>query len=95
MTKTLITVIMEELVIIAIITVKKLTYRRNSMEKKRSKQTNKLELVKKLIRQTRIELSFIIYVTNAKRKEKKLKTRTYNTFHEPLSQVDRWEILFS
>ena len=50
MTKTLIIVIMEELVILAIITVKKLTYRRNSMEKKRSKQTNKLDLVKKLIR---------------------------------------------
>ena len=39
MTKTLIIVIMEELVIITTITVIKLTYRRNSMEKNESKQT--------------------------------------------------------
>ena len=39
MTKTLIVVIMEELVIITMITVIKLTYRRNSMEGK--KQTKK------------------------------------------------------
>ena len=48
-------VIMEELVIIiiiiTIITVIKLIYRRNSMEgKKKSKQTNKLDLIKKLVR---------------------------------------------
>ena len=46
MTKILIIVIMEELVI-TIITAIKLIYRRNSMEKK-SKQTNKLDLIKKL-----------------------------------------------
>ena len=38
MTKTLIIVIIEKLVIIAIVTVTKLIYRRNSMEKK-NKQT--------------------------------------------------------
>ena len=63
MTKTLILMIMEELVIITIATVIKLTYGRNSMgktqkqtkgQKKPPKQTyiqsNKLDLIKKLIR---------------------------------------------
>ena len=54
MTKTLIIVIMEELVkelvIKTMITVAKLFYRNNSMEKKKSKQTNKLDLMKKLFR---------------------------------------------
>ena len=45
MTKILTIVIMEELVII-IITVIKLIYRRNSMESKTNKQTNKLDLIK-------------------------------------------------
>ena len=55
--KTFIIVIMEELVMITMITVKKFSYRLNSMkEKKRekkkekSKQTNKLDLIKKLFR---------------------------------------------
>ena len=38
MTKTLIIVIMEELVIITMITVIKLTYRKNRMEKRRDKE---------------------------------------------------------
>ena len=59
---------MEELVIITIITVIKLTYRRNTMEKKKSKKTNKYDLIKKLIRQKRIEIFFIINVTNTKQK---------------------------
>ena len=53
MTKTLIIVIMKELVIITIVVEIKLTYRRNSMEKKnnKNKQTNKqLDLIKKLVR---------------------------------------------
>ena len=45
---------MEELVSITIITVIKLTYRRNSMErtkqKQKNKKTNKLDLIKKLVR---------------------------------------------
>ena len=49
MTKTLIVVIMKDLVIIAITTVIKLTYRRNGMEKKKQ-TTKKLELIKKLVR---------------------------------------------
>ena len=59
MTKTLINVIMEGLVIKKIITVIKFTYRRNSMEKKR-KQTNKLDLVKKLVRFARIEIFLLL-----------------------------------
>ena len=55
MTKTLIIVIMEELVIITMIIVIKLAYRWNSMEikerkKEKSKQTNKLDLIKKLFK---------------------------------------------
>ena len=45
---------MEELVSITMITVIKLTYRRNSMErtkqKQKNKKTNKLDLIKKLVR---------------------------------------------
>ena len=54
-TKTLITAIMKELVVITEITVIKLIYRRNSMEKKTEKdketkeQTNKPDLIKKLV----------------------------------------------
>ena len=48
MTKTLIVVIMEELIIITMITVIKLTYRRNSIEGK-NKQRNKPDLIKKLV----------------------------------------------
>ena len=59
MTKTLINVIMEGLVIKKIITVIKFTYRRNSMEKKR-KQTNKLDLIKKLVRFARIEIFLLL-----------------------------------
>ena len=59
MTKILIIVIMEELVI-TIITVIELIYRRNSMEKKEkekeSKQANKLDLIKNLVRETHIEI---------------------------------------
>ena len=59
MTKTLINVIMEGLAIKKIITVIKFTYRRNSMEKKR-KQTNKLDLIKKLVRFARIEIFLLL-----------------------------------
>ena len=59
MTKTLINVIMEGLVIKKIITVIKFTYRRNSMEKKR-KQTNKLDLIKKVVRFARIEIFLLL-----------------------------------
>ena len=44
MAKTMIVVIMEELVTITIVAVIMMTYRRNSMEKK-----NKLDLIKKLV----------------------------------------------
>ena len=59
---------MKDLVMIAIIIVIKLTYRQNSMEEKKCKQTNKLDLVKKLVRLTCIEIFFIINGTNTKRK---------------------------
>ena len=57
---------MEELVItiITIIAVIKLIYRQNGKEKKKSKQTGKLDLIKKLVTQMRIEIN----VTNTKRK---------------------------
>ena len=41
---------MEELVIITMITVIKLTCRRNSVEKKNNKQTKKLDFIKKQVR---------------------------------------------
>ena len=59
MTKTLIIVIMEGFVIKKIITVIKFTYRRNRLEKKR-KQTNKLDLIKKLVRFARIEMFLLL-----------------------------------
>ena len=59
MTKTLIIVIMEGFVIEKIITVIKFTYRRNRLEKKR-KQTNKLDLIKKLVRFARIEIFLLL-----------------------------------
>ena len=46
MTKTLIIVIVEELVTITMITVIKLTYRRNSMEKKKRKKKSKKQTKK-------------------------------------------------
>ena len=49
MAKILIIVIMEELVI-TIIAVIKLIYKLNSVEKKKSKQTNKLDLIQNLVR---------------------------------------------
>ena len=49
MIKTLIVVIMKDIVIIAITAVIKLTYRRNGIEKKKQ-TTKKLELIKKLVR---------------------------------------------
>ena len=52
MTKILTIVIMEELVI-TIITVKKLIYRRDNMERKKrkeSKKTNELDLIKNMVR---------------------------------------------
>ena len=78
MTKTLINVIMEGLVIKKIITVIKFTYRRNSMEKKR-KQTNKLDLIKKLVRFARIEMFLL------------LMSQILNGSTIP--GMDRWEIL--
>ena len=59
MTKAVIIVIMQELVAVAVGTVITMTYRRSNMEKK------KLDLIKKLVR---LDLVFIINVTNAKRK---------------------------
>ena len=78
MTKTLINVIMEGLVIKKIITVIKFTYRRNSMEKKR-KQTNKLDLIKKLVWFARIEIFLL------------LMSQILNGSTIP--GMDRWEIL--
>ena len=50
---------MEGFVIEKIITVIKFTYRRNRLEKKR-KQTNKLDLIKKLVRFARIEIFLLL-----------------------------------
>ena len=78
MTKTLIIVIMEGFVIKKIITVIKFTYRRNRLEKKR-KQTNKLDLIKKLVRFARIEMFLL------------LMSQILNGSTIP--GMDRWEIL--
>ena len=78
MTKTLIIVIMEGFVIEKIITVIKFTYRRNRLEKKR-KQTNKLDLIKKLVRFARIEMFLL------------LMSQLLNGSTIP--GMDRWEIL--
>ena len=78
MTKTLIIVIMEGFVIEKIITVIKFTYRRNRLEKKR-KQTNKLDLIKKLVRFARIEMFLL------------LMSQILNGSTIP--GMDRWEIL--
>ena len=78
MTKTLIIVIMEGFVIKKIITVIKFTYRRNRLEKKR-KQTNKLDLIKKLVRFARIEMFLL------------LMSQIINGSTIP--GMDRWEIL--
>ena len=50
---------MEGFVIKKIITVIKFTYRRNRLKKKR-KQTNKLDLIKKLVRFARIEMFLLL-----------------------------------
>ena len=78
MTKTLIIVIMEGFVIEKIVTVIKFTYRRNRLEKKR-KQTNKLDLIKKLVRFARIEMFLL------------LMSQILNGSTIP--GMDRWEIL--
>ena len=78
MTKTLIIVIMEGFVIKKIITVIKFTYRRNRLEKNR-KQTNKLDLIKKLVRFARIEMFLL------------LMSQILNGSTIP--GMDRWEIL--
>ena len=78
MTKTLIIVIMEGFVIEKIITVIKFTYRRNRLEKKR-KQTNKLDLIKKLVRFARIEMFLL------------LMSQILNG--STILGMDRWEIL--
>ena len=78
MTKTLIIVIMEGFVIKKIITVIKFTYRRNRLEKNR-KQTNKLDLIKKLVRFARIEMFLL------------LMSQIINGSTIP--GMDRWEIL--
>ena len=78
MTKTLIIVIIEGFVIKKIITVIKFTYRRNRLEKKR-KQTNKLDLIKKLVRFARIEMFLL------------LMSQILNGSTIP--GMDRWEIL--
>ena len=91
MTKTLIIVIMEELVIITIITVIKLTYRRNSMGRK-SKQTNLTWL--RIWSGKRAQKYFLLLISqslngnvkNFYRKKKVKNNGTYNTFHGPLSQ---------
>ena len=78
MKKTLIIVIMEGFVIEKIITVIKFTYRRNRLEKKR-KQTNKLDLIKKLVRFARIEMFLL------------LMSQILNG--STILGMDRWEIL--
>ena len=69
---------MEGFVIKKIITVIKFTYRRNRLEKKR-KQTNKLDLIKKLVRFARIEMFLL------------LMSQILNGSTIP--GMDRWEIL--
>ena len=69
---------MEGFVIEKIITVIKFTYRRNRLEKKR-KQTNKLDLIKKLVRFARIEMFLL------------LMSQILNGSTIP--GMDRWEIL--
>ena len=69
---------MEGFVIKKIITVIKFTYRRNRLKKKR-KQTNKLDLIKKLVRFARIEMFLL------------LMSQILNGSTIP--GMDRWEIL--
>ena len=69
---------MEGFVIKKIITVIKFTYRRNRLEKNR-KQTNKLDLIKKLVRFARIEMFLL------------LMSQILNGSTIP--GMDRWEIL--
>ena len=61
MTNIMIIVIMEEL-ITTTVTVIMVTYRRNSIERR------KLDLMKKLVKQTRIEIFFIINIRNTRQK---------------------------
>ena len=83
---------MEEFVI-TIITVIKLIYRWNSMEEKKGKQTNKIHLMKNLVRQTLIEIILSLMsqtlnrnIKNCYRKKKAKNNGKYSTFHGPLSQ---------
>ena len=61
MTKTMIIVIMDELVTITIVTVIMMTYRWNSREEK-----IKINLIKRLVRSTCLEIFFTINVTKRK-----------------------------